>query len=650
MLLGPWLGGNAAAFPSGGALPPVLTLVIPVAGLNGVPVDAAGVAMNVTVTAPAAPGFLTVYPCGDTPLASNLNYVHDQTVPNFVISGLSPDGDVCIDTSAVVDVVVDLAGYIPSGSPIVTLPEPARIVDSRQGIGVPGPMKAGDVAEVQVAGVSGVPLDASIVLFNATVANTGSPGFLTVFPCGEPIPPTSTLNFASNAVVPNFVVAKIGSSGRVCLYSMAPTDVIIDVAGFVPAGATDIVPLPSPARLLDTRTGTGGPQAMLTPNGRALQITGAAGIPDTAKAVIVNLTATQSSGSGFVSAFPCGGAAPLVSNLNFSTGTNVANMAIVRLGSAGQLCLRSNVDVDVIADVTGYLNNDAAITALTPVRIYDSREGVDPPCNLGVRFAPNGFEIVDLTTGNVIGLAPSSALQAPRMHVNSDCQHIDVVGSAPTLSQNLWLEFDKSGTLIASQPIPDHPSNVIFTDQEPLILQYVFLNPASPYWQVIDLSSGQVMFTLPALTNTASGGLRSWQPVGATLDGGLIALQNLTPDLQNTVISYWTPDGLPLGEWLSPTGAFNVRLSPSGTYLAYDARSIGSVSPNGFVVALDGSLVATMPRTPGLLTIGPWLTDGSMLGCLPNGADQRTVRWDLFSPVKDLIPGNPYKSCLVVAG
>jgi hypothetical protein len=325
-------------------------------------------------------------------------------------------------------------------------------------------------------------------------------------------------------------------------------------------------------------------------------------------------------------------------------------MAIIKLGSAGQLCLRSNVDVDVIADVTGYLNNDASTTALTPVRIYDSRDGVDPPCNFGVHFAPNGFEIVDLTTGGVIGLAPSSALQDPRMHVNSDCQHIDVVGFAPTQSQNLWLEFDKSGVLIASQSIPDVPSNVIFTDQEPLILQYVFLNPAAPFWQVIDLSSGQVMFTLPALTNTAVGGLRPWQPVGATLDGGLIALHNLTPDLQNTVVSYWTLDGLQLGQWLSPAKAFNIRLSPSGTYLAYEARSIGSVRIDGFVVGLDGSLVATMPKTPALLTVGAWLTDGSMLGCVPSGADQRSVRWDLFSPVKDLIPGNPYKSCLSAAG
>ena len=213
------------------------------------------------------------------PTASNINYLQDQTVPNFVVSALSPDGQVCIDTYAVTDVVVDLAGYLPAASPIVMLPQPSRIVDSRQGVGLPGPMTAGQVAEVQVAGMPGIPADASSVLFNATVTNTETAGFLTVFPCGEPIPPTSTLNFTANATVPNFVVAKIGSAGRVCLYSTSATQVIVDVAGFNPAGATDVVPLQSPARLLDTRNGIGGPPGKVTAAGRAVQLAGNAGIP-----------------------------------------------------------------------------------------------------------------------------------------------------------------------------------------------------------------------------------------------------------------------------------------------------------------------------------------------------------------------------------
>jgi len=55
----------AHAYPSGGALAPVLTLDIPIAGLGGVPSDAVGVALNVTVTNPASAGFLVVYACGE---------------------------------------------------------------------------------------------------------------------------------------------------------------------------------------------------------------------------------------------------------------------------------------------------------------------------------------------------------------------------------------------------------------------------------------------------------------------------------------------------------------------------------------------------------------------------------------------------------
>ena len=130
-------GTAVVAAPTGGALPPPLTLVLQIAGDNGVPADAVGVTLNVTVTNPLAPGFLTVYPCGDRPFASNLNYVADQTVPNFVVSGLDDVGAVCIDTIATTDVIVDIAGYIPIDSPLVPLSAPQRFLDTRSGVGAP---------------------------------------------------------------------------------------------------------------------------------------------------------------------------------------------------------------------------------------------------------------------------------------------------------------------------------------------------------------------------------------------------------------------------------------------------------------------------------------------------------------------------------
>jgi hypothetical protein len=52
---------------------------------------------------------------------------------------------------------------------------------------------------VTVAGVDGVPADASAVVANVTVAGPSGPGYLTVFPApttGTPTPPTaSNVNF-----------------------------------------------------------------------------------------------------------------------------------------------------------------------------------------------------------------------------------------------------------------------------------------------------------------------------------------------------------------------------------------------------------------------------------------------------------------------
>ena len=71
------------------------------------------VMLNVTVTGATVEGFITVFPCGIAlPLASNLNYRVDQTVPNAVITKVGTDGNVCIFTSQPTHLVTDITGYI----------------------------------------------------------------------------------------------------------------------------------------------------------------------------------------------------------------------------------------------------------------------------------------------------------------------------------------------------------------------------------------------------------------------------------------------------------------------------------------------------------------------------------------------------------
>ena len=71
------------------------------------------VVLNVTVTNPTAPSYLTVWPDGAAqPLASDLNYVAGLTVPNLVVVKLGANGSIDLFNAAgTTDVVVDVVGW-----------------------------------------------------------------------------------------------------------------------------------------------------------------------------------------------------------------------------------------------------------------------------------------------------------------------------------------------------------------------------------------------------------------------------------------------------------------------------------------------------------------------------------------------------------
>ena len=103
-----------------------------------------------------------------------------------------------------------------------------------------------------MAGRGGVPAGAAAVVVNVTVVDPVEAGFVTVSPCGSPVPVASSLNFGPGDVVPNELVAKVGVNGSICVFTDAETHLLADVVGYLPAGP-GYAPL-SPARLLDTRS------------------------------------------------------------------------------------------------------------------------------------------------------------------------------------------------------------------------------------------------------------------------------------------------------------------------------------------------------------------------------------------------------------
>ena len=145
-----------------------------------------------------------------------------------------------------------------------------------------------------------------------------------------------------------------------------------------PSSPTEFVSM-NPRRLFDTRDGTGGRLGPLGPGESwPFTIRGQFGVPVGAIAVAINLTAVDASGPTYVTAWPGGQPRPTTSNLNPVPGLAVPNLAIIRLGNAGDVNFFNNSGtVNLLADVVGYFQDGTSVgmAPLAPARLIDTREG-----------------------------------------------------------------------------------------------------------------------------------------------------------------------------------------------------------------------------------------------------------------------------------
>jgi len=128
------------------------------------------------------------------------------------------------------------------------------------------------------------------------------------------------------------------------------TTATVTVTAPPPATATRFFTV-TPCRLVDTRNG--GP----VPGEVSFTVTGRCGIPSTAKALSLNITAVSPPASGFMTVYPAGTARPGTSTLSYHANKTRANNAIILLTSNGQLTVFNFNGVGathVILDVNGY--------------------------------------------------------------------------------------------------------------------------------------------------------------------------------------------------------------------------------------------------------------------------------------------------------
>ena len=365
-----------------GPLPDDGIVELAVAGQAGVAPDAVAVALTVTATEAGGPGYVTAWPAGhERPMASTLNVQRaGQTVPNAAVVALGEGGRVAFYAQTSTHLVADVTGYWvaadrAAGGRFQPVP-PARLLDTRTGEGAPAGLVPDDgTVALAVAGRGGLPPPGEVaaVVLNVTATGATGPGYVTAWPGGER-PQVSALNpEGPGRDVAGLVVVPVAADGTVSLYAQTATHLVADVTGWftTDAAAEDrdglFVPQ-APQRVLDTRLTGPGP----LPGGQAtpLDLAAATGTaPDAMRAVVANVTATDTTAAGFVTVAPALDGVPATSTLNTGgPGETIANLTAVAPDPAGRLDLYAQHPLHLVVDVAGWFVTGTGVVPTGPVQ------------------------------------------------------------------------------------------------------------------------------------------------------------------------------------------------------------------------------------------------------------------------------------------
>jgi hypothetical protein len=356
---------------------------------NPIPSGVTAVVVNVTAVSPTQGGVLTVYPdetstgaSEGVPGTSNLNFAPKQTVPNLVTTPVGPNGvvDIYNGSTGNTQVVADVVGYYrqQAGSQYVSL-VPERILDTRtgEGAGIKEVVPAGGnvTFSVQYLGELADPNDVpnvTAVAMNLTAVNGSVGGVLTAYPTGEALPNASNVNYPAHQDIANMTIVPVGTNDDITIHNSSSGTVylVADADGYFTttrgfaAGSytasefepSAYVPMATPYRWLDTRTGNG---PLYGGSNYAYPFTD----DEFVDGVVMNATIADPTASGFLTVYPgnSGLAVPTASNINFLSGQNTPNMVIVSPGTTADpggkyyigAYLNGKGKADLVADVFG---------------------------------------------------------------------------------------------------------------------------------------------------------------------------------------------------------------------------------------------------------------------------------------------------------
>jgi hypothetical protein len=322
--------------------------------------DALAVAVDVVGVDPHTAGFVTAWSCDDgRPWASNLNLAAGSTQAAFALVRVSSAHEICLYSSTDVHLVVDVFGsYVPSSVSTASSFRsvgPVRLLDTRRAGGI---VQQGRPRRIWVEPGT------TAVSINVAATEATDAGYVTAYPCDQPVPATSNLNVAAGQTLSNHAQVGVSPQGELCIVTSMTTHLVVDLVGaFSRENDGWWYRATTPTRLVDSREGIGVPVGPITramPGAIAVPADSRpalTAVPDQARALVLTAVAVDPRADGWLTVSPCrDDSAYDTVALNTTAGRTTANLTVVptRSASGRDLCVFSMMAAHQVLDLAGW--------------------------------------------------------------------------------------------------------------------------------------------------------------------------------------------------------------------------------------------------------------------------------------------------------
>ena len=304
------------------------TTTVKVNALAGVPSTASGVMVRIIARNITRGGNLVLHACGTTSRATTLTLVPAQLAATTTLVKTS-GGSICATTSVVIDLRVDVVGYVAASGAGLRPVAARRALDTRRS----APLAAN--ATIAASGTAlGVVSGDKAVTVTITLVNAMAAGSLGIGPCGG----TPWIVPFPKAVVQVFSAVVRTAGSDLCVSSTQTVQVVIDVTG-VWTGASGVVPI-GPTRVFDSR-----PSLAITTSSVKVPVS----LPAGATRAQLSITMVGGAVPGVLFAWPCALGKPAAS-VGSVRARSLVTIVMSYDSTHGGLCMASNGRLHLVVD------------------------------------------------------------------------------------------------------------------------------------------------------------------------------------------------------------------------------------------------------------------------------------------------------------